>query len=110
MAAPILTYERYTERHLGRLTEDQFNSVIDRATERLVYLTGEEIEERHASRWLDACGVLCDRVFAGKSANVTSEHVGETTLSYDAATSGATDYDTVRPYLGPTGLLFQGLR
>ena len=110
MAVPSLTYERYAERHLGRLDREAFEAALPAATARLTGLTGDDVPERHEPRWLDALGVLCDRVAQGRAANVTSERVGETTLSFDAAASGACDYDVVRPYLAPTGLLWQGVR
>lgn len=110
MGVPELTYERYSKRHLGRLDRERFDAALPRATARLVDLTGEDVPGRWEGRWLDALGVLCDRVAQGRSANVTSERVGETTLSFDAAASGACDYDVVRPYLAATGLLWQGVR
>lgn len=110
MGTPELTYERYSKRHLGSLGRERFDAALPRATARLVDLTGEDVPGRWEGRWLDALGVLCDRVDAGLAASVTSERVGETTLSYGAAAAGATDYDVVRPYLGSTGLLYGGVR
>ena len=111
MATPELTYSWYREVHHGSLGEDAFTGALPLATARLVAIAGDEVPERCEAAWLHALCALADAgaTVGGPHSGVSSEHVGNTTLTYTAEAAAESDYEVVRPWLAGTGLLYQGL-
>ena len=111
MATPELTYDFYAEEHRGRLGEDALTDALPLATARLVALTGDDVPARCEAAWLHALAALCDAsaTVGGAHSGVTSEHVGNTTLTYTAEAAARSDLAIVEPWLAGTGLLYAGL-
>lgn len=111
MAAPLLAYSFYADDHRGALGEDAYMDALPAATAALVAITGDEVPERCERQWLHALCALVDAhaSVGGAHRGVTSEHVGNTTLTYTAEAAQESDYEVVRPWLAGTGLLYQGL-
>ena len=108
---PELTYSWYQEVHKGTLGEDAFERALPLAIARLVAITGDEVPPRCEVPWLHALCALADAdaSVGGPHRGVSSEHVGNTTISYTAEAAAESDYEVVRPWLAGTGLLYQGL-
>ena len=111
MATPELTYAFYAGEHHGKLGEDAVLDALPLATARLVALTGDVVPERCEAAWLHALCALCDAQASvgGAHRGVSSEHVGNTTLSYTAEAAEESDQAIVQPWLAGTGLLYRGL-
>lgn len=111
MATPELTYQFYADEHRGKLGEDALTDALPLATARLVAITGEDVPERCATKWLHALAALCDALSSAGGAHrgVSSEHVGNTSLTYTAEAAQESDLAIVEPWLAGTGLLYAGI-
>lgn len=111
MATPAVTYEFYATTHHGKLAEGAFDDALPLATARLVALTGDDVPERCEVAWEHALCALVDAcaTAGGAHRGVTSEHVGNTTLTYTAEAAAESDAAVVLPWLAGTGLLYAGL-
>ena len=111
MATPELTYQFYADEHRGKLGEGDLLDALPLATARLVAITGEDVPKWCEGKWLHALAALCDAQASAGGAHrgVTSEHVGNTTLTYTAEAAEESDYAIVVPWLSGTGLLYRGL-
>ena len=86
MATPEVTYGFYSGEHRGKLAEGAFEDALPLATARLVALTGDDVPERCEEAWSHALCALVDACASvgGAHRGVSSEHVGNTTLTYTA--------------------------
>lgn len=111
MAAPDVTYEFYSGEHRGKLAEGAFLDALPLATARLAALTGDDVPERCEEAWSHALCALVDACASvgGAHRGVSSEHVGNTTLTYTAEAAAQSDREVVLPWLAGTGLLYAGL-
>lgn len=101
-------YNFYRDTFGGELDEQSYNAHAARALYRLEALVGRDIPEEAQDRWRMAFCALVDHI-AGASRVITSERVGDTTLTFAGGLGAMSDLDVVSPYLKGTGLVFQGL-